>query len=196
MMADEQHFQDVASTVRDLLRHLRTEAPLRPGDVFVLGASTSEIIGQHIGTATSLALGRLVVQTVLETAGQEFGCHVVFQCCEHLNRALVVERHLARERGWQEVRAIPVPGAGGAVAAAAYERLEDPCLVEAVLADAGMDIGDTLIGMHLRRVAVPVRGHTDAVGEAHVVMAKTRPPLIGGTRAVYDEAEAKRRWNV
>lgn len=181
--------------VRELgicLRDLQQVAQLGPGQLLVVGASTSELAGQRIGTASSADLGKVVVDTLLAFA-QEVGCELAFQCCEHLNRALVVPRALALQRGWREVYAVPVPGAGGAVAANAYFALQDPCLVERVQGDAGIDIGDTLVGMHLRPVAVPVRGSRKEVGAAHVVMARSRPPRIGGERAVYDRAEAKRR---
>lgn len=183
---------EVIRNVRTCLQDLQEAAKLGPGSVLVVGASSSEVIGKRIGSATSLQIGRILVDEILQYAN-EVGCHVAFQCCEHLNRALVVTRSLMKERGWVEVSAIPVPGAGGAVAAQAYRQMPDACLVETIQADAGMDIGDTFIGMHLRRVAVPVRGRTKNVGQAHVTMARTRPPLIGGQRAVYDPAEAARR---
>lgn len=187
----ESEFQLVRS-LRSCLKDLQTAANLGADSVLVLGASSSEVMGQRIGTATSLAIGRILVAETLAFA-EQIGCQVAFQCCEHLNRALVVTRPLMRQRGWREVSAVPVPGAGGALAAQAYQLLEQACLVETVEADAGIDIGDTLIGMHLRRVAVPVRGRTNRIGHAHVTMARTRPPLIGGERAIYDLAEAVRR---
>jgi uncharacterized protein (TIGR01440 family) len=187
--------EQVAAELRECLEDLRDAAGLGPGQVLVVGASTSEMAGARIGTAGSLELGRAVAETVLEFA-RATGCAAAFQCCEHLNRALVVPRALVQERGWREVAAVPVPGAGGAVAAFAYALQSDACLVEAIEADAGIDIGDTLIGMHLRRVAVPVRGRRKQVGHAHVVMARTRPPLIGGARAVYDPSELRRRLGI
>lgn len=183
---------EIASLVMDCLRDLQGAANLTQGDVLVVGASSSEVIGKRIGTATSLEVGQAIVAAVLEFA-RSVGCEVVFQCCEHLNRSLVTTRALAKQRGWREVTAIPVPGAGGAVAACAYQALPDACLVEQVEVDAGIDIGDTLIGMHLRRVAVPVRGRIQQIGQAHVVMAKSRSPLIGGARAVYTAEEAAQR---
>jgi len=177
--------EDIQAEIRMCLDDLQEAASLKPGDVLVIGASTSEILGQHIGKATSLEVGLDVVNACMEFA-DDTGCSLAFQCCEHLNRALVVEKAVAKERGWRQVSAIPVPGAGGAVAAQAYFHFYDCCLVEEIEADAGLDIGDTLIGMHLRRVAVPVRGRSTHVGKAHITMARTRPPLIGGLRAVYD----------
>lgn len=192
MLNEEVDHGSVRAELATCLSDLQEVAQLRPGQVLVVGASTSEIAGKRIGTATSVELGKAVVDTVLAFA-REVGCDVAFQCCEHLNRSLVVSRGLAESRGWQEVAAVPVPGAGGAVAAHAYFAIADACLVESVRGDAGIDIGDTLVGMHLKKVAVPVRGSRKEVGRAHVVMAKTRPPRIGGERAVYDAAEARRR---
>lgn len=184
--------EDVRAQLEECLADLQAVAELGPGDVLVVGASTSEVAGERIGTAGSVELGRTIAMTVLDFTAR-CGCDAAFQCCEHLNRALVVPRRVARERGLREVSAVPVPGAGGAVAAWAYALLEDACLVEGMKAEAGIDIGDTLIGMHLRSVAVPVRGRRTEVGRAHVVMARTRPPLIGGVRAVYDKEELRRR---
>ncbi|MCF8567143.1 TIGR01440 family protein [Alicyclobacillus tolerans] len=182
----------VREQIAQCLTDLADEAQLGSGHLLVVGASTSEIVGQRIGKATSLEVGQAVVETVLEISRQR-GFEVAFQCCEHLNRALVVPRALAVRKGWTQVLAVPVPGAGGAVAAHAYFAINDACLVESIAADAGIDIGDTFIGMHLRKVAVPVRGRIREVGEAHVTMARTRPPLTGGHRAVYDVEEARRR---
>ncbi|KPV42861.1 hypothetical protein AN477_15855 [Alicyclobacillus ferrooxydans] len=176
----------MAKQLRESLEDLQEQAHLGPGGLLVIGASTSEVAGRRIGTATSLAVGSVIAKEAIAFAAS-VGCDVAFQCCEHLNRALVVRKALLKERGWFEVMARPVPGAGGAVAASAYVQLEGACLVETIQADAGIDIGDTFIGMHLKRVAVPVRGRHREVGEAHLTMARTRPPLIGGARAVYDE---------
>jgi uncharacterized protein (TIGR01440 family) len=174
------------------LEDLQAVAQLEAGQLLVVGASSSEVIGQRIGTATSMEIGRLIVETILSFA-RRHGFDVAFQCCEHLNRSLVVEKVVQQMHGFERVQAVPIPGAGGAVASAAYFQFQDPCLVSSITADAGIDIGDTLIGMHLKRVAVPVRGRFQSIGEAHVTMARTRPPLVGGSRAVYDKEEALRR---
>jgi uncharacterized protein (TIGR01440 family) len=191
-MGDRAWLDQIRSELRECLDDLRAAAELGPGRLLVVGASTSEVCGHRIGTHTSAEVGQALVETLFDFAAAA-GCHLAFQCCEHLNRALVVRRSLAEARGWTEVAAVPVPGAGGSVAAHAYFAWPDACLVERVEADAGLDIGDTLIGMHLKRVAVPVRGRRNRIGEAHVVMARTRPPLVGGSRAVYDVEEARRR---
>jgi len=178
--------------LRACLADLQQVARLASGSVLVVGASSSEIVGERIGTQTSMEVGRAVVEEVLAFV-DGVGCEVAFQCCEHLNRALVVSAAVAAKRQWQRVMALPVPGAGGAVAASAHTLLADACLVEAIQADAGIDIGDTLIGMHLKRVAVPVRGRYKQVGAAHLTMATTRPPLIGGARAVYERSVYQER---
>ena len=171
---------------RDAIRELVTlERPFfRPVKLLVVGCSSSEIAGGVIGHASTYELGEQVARAALDCAG-ELGFACAFQCCEHLNRALVIERVEAERRGLQIVCAVPRPKAGGSLATAAYRAMRDPVLVESVAADAGIDIGQTLIGMHLRRVAVPVRLARKTVGEALVTAARTRPPLIGGERARY-----------
>ncbi|MDA8344350.1 MAG: TIGR01440 family protein [Thermaerobacter sp.] len=166
-------------------------ARLRPGDVVVVGGSSSEVQGQRIGSASALAVGE-ELYLGLHQAASATGVELAVQCCEHLNRAIVVRRAVCRERRLQEVTAVPVPGAGGALAAAYYQALSDEaCLVASIAAEAGIDIGDTLIGMHLRPVAVPVRLSITRIGAAHVVAARTRPPLIGGPRAHYPEGTSR-----
>lgn len=177
---------DVARVVGDLL----AEMPLSDRHLLVVGVSTSEVIGRRIGTSGSDEVAEAIYDG-LARMQEKRGFHLAFQCCEHLNRALVVSRAALERFGLEEVSAIPVPKAGGAMAAHAYRRLEEPVLVERVVADAGIDIGDTLIGMHLRPVAVPVRPSIRQIGQAHVTMAKTRPKLIGGARAVYTPEDAE-----
>ena len=152
----------------------------------MVGCSSSEIVGQRIGKGSVFEVGQAVFEEiygVLKKNGIYLGC----QCCEHLNRAVVVEGEYAQSHGLEEVNVVPQPKAGGSWATAGYKSFEHPVVVEEVKADAGMDIGDTLIGMHLKRVAVPVRLDVKKIGEANVVYARTRPKFIGGCRAVYDE---------
>jgi len=176
---------------RQALEELLALSRTGPGALVVVGGSTSEVQGERIGTRPALEVGEALIAGLLEAA-EPFGVTLAIQCCEHLNRALVLPRAVARRGDLQEVTARPVPGAGGALAAAYWERLgPDACLVASLQADAGLDIGDTLIGMHLRPVAVPVRLSQRSIGSAHVVGARTRPPLIGGARAQYPE-EGKR----
>lgn len=154
------------------------------GGLWVIGCSTSEILGGHIGKAGSADLGGIIADEFI-TAAKAVGLIPMAQCCEHLNRALVCEKEVAESRGLTIVSAVPKPHAGGSFAAAFYTRLNNPVLVETVAADCGLDIGQTLIGMHLRRVAVPLRLSENHLGDAIITAAYTRPPLIGGERAQY-----------
>lgn len=171
-----------ASAAKEVLEASR----LHPGDLFVVGCSSSEVMGEKIGTHTNTDIAGALyegIQSVLEPAG----IRLAAQCCEHLNRALILEKEAAVKYGYPMVNVVPQPKAGGSFATAAYKAFEHPVAVEHIQAAAGMDIGDTLIGMHLRDVAVPVRLRTGQIGDAHVVCARTRPKFIGGGRAVYDE---------
>ena len=155
-----------------------------PVKLLVVGGSSSEMAGGVIGHQSTFELGEALAQAALDLAeARGFAC--AFQCCEHLNRALVIERAAAEARGYEIVCAVPRPKAGGSLATAAYRRMRDPVLVERVAADAGIDVGMTLIGMHLRAVAVPIRLSVKAIGCATVTAARTRPKLIGGERAKY-----------
>ena len=160
-------------------------AGLKKGNILVIGCSTSEIIGERIGTSSAPEVAAEVFSALHSTA-KERGIYLAVQCCEHLNRAIVTERAAAPLA--EAVNVIPQPKAGGSMATAAYASFEDPIVVEEIAGDAGLDIGLTLIGMHLRRVAVPLRLEHNRIGEALVVAARTRPKFIGGVRAVYDES--------
>ena len=155
-----------------------------PVRLLAVGGSSSEMAGGTIGHQSTYELGEALAEAVLEM-GKEFGFDCAFQCCEHLNRSLVVERAAAEKYRLNIVCAVPRPKAGGSLATAAYLRMEDPVLVESVAADAGLDVGQTLIGMHLRAVAVPIRLSVTKIGCAPVTAARTRPRLIGGERAKY-----------
>lgn len=161
-------------------------AKLEEGALFVVGCSTSEVGGAGIGTFSSPEIAEVVFGGIYQ-ATQEAGVYLAAQCCEHLNRALIMEQEAVKRYGLDMVNVMPQPKAGGSFATAAYKAFEHPVAVEHIRAHAGMDIGDTLIGMHLRDVAVPVRIRTDRIGDAHVVCARTRAKFIGGARAVYDE---------
>lgn len=155
-----------------------------PVGLLVVGGSSSEIAGGVIGHASTYPLGEAVAEAALQ-CGRELGFACAFQCCEHLNRALVMERAEAEKRQYDIVCAVPRMKAGGSLATAAYLRMQDPVLVEKIAADAGIDVGQTLIGMHLRAVAVPIRLSQTHIGEALLTAARTRPRLIGGERAKY-----------
>lgn len=155
-----------------------------PVKLLVIGGSSSEIAGGTIGHNSTYEYGEAVVEAVLKVC-REAGVAPAFQCCEHLNRALIMERETAERYGYEIVWVVPRIKAGGSLATAAWKRFNDPVAVMSVRADAGLDIGQTLIGMHLRRVAVPVRLSISRVGEARITAARTRPLLVGGERARY-----------
>jgi uncharacterized protein (TIGR01440 family) len=164
--------------------------PMPRGSLFVLGGSTSEVLGERVGTHPSLEAAEAILEGLLPPL-RERGIWVAVQGCEHLNRALVVEREAAKAYGLEEVTVFPHPKAGGSLATAAFLGYEDPVMVESLKAQAlgGMDIGGVLIGMHLRPVAVPLRLSVRRIGEAVLIAAKTRPKLVGGARAVYTREE-------
>ena len=162
------------------------KAKLKPGQLFVVGCSTSEIIGERIGTTSSPQTAKAVFAGIYRAA-RERKVYLAAQCCEHLNRALVLESEAAEKYGYEEVNVVPQPKAGGSFAAQAYHSFLQPVVVEHINAHAGMDIGDTLIGMHLKDVAVPVRLPVKTIGAAHLVCARTRKKYIGGCRAVYED---------
>lgn len=158
---------------------------VKSGQLFVVGCSTSEVCGGTIGTASSPKAAQAVFEGIWKAA-KEKNVWLAAQCCEHLNRALILEQEAAEQYGYEEVNVVPQPKAGGSFATAAYHAFSSPVAVEHIKAHVGMDIGDTLIGMHLKNVAVPVRIAVKAIGEAHVVCARTRPKFVGGERARYD----------
>lgn len=180
----------ITAQAQQAAMELLEAAHLETGDLFVVGCSSSEIIGGRIGKQSSMEAAQAVLEGIRPVL-QAQGVSLAAQCCEHLNRAIVVERAVARERGYEIVAAVPQPHAGGSWATCCWQAFTDPVLVEEVRAEAGMDIGGTLIGMHLRRVAVPVRLSLDHIGQAVLLCARTRPKFIGGARAVYGEGETR-----
>ena len=183
--ADPGFLVEITDATRRLATELCAASKLDSGHIAVVGCSTSEITGKHIGTASNTEIGAAVFNALISVFS-EHGVYLAAQCCEHLNRAIIIEREAAA--GWEIVNAVPAPNAGGAFAAAAYAGLRDPVAVEKIQADAGLDIGGTLIGMHLKPVAIPLRLAVLKIGEATVTAARTRPKLIGGARAEYDES--------
>ena len=181
---------ELTAQARCATEELLEAAHLEKGDIFVVGCSSSEITGGRIGHHSSMEAAAAVLAGVLPPL-QERGIYLAAQCCEHLNRAIVLEREAARAYGYQIVAAVPQPHAGGSWATNCWRTFRDPVLVEEIRAAAGMDIGGTLIGMHLRRVAVPVRLSLDHIGQAILLCARTRPPFIGGARSVYSEEETR-----
>ncbi len=162
---------------------------IKEGAIFVIGCSSSEVLGEKIGTATNLDAAKAIYDGIIPVL-LAHGVLAAAQCCEHLNRALVVERETMLKYNLEQVNAIPQPNhAGGAFATVCYERFKDPVLVESInaLAEAGIDIGNTMIGMHIKSVVVPLRISFSKIGEANIVCARRRPKYVGGQRAIYDK---------
>ncbi len=176
---------EIKNAVITSLNELISAANPEKGDIVVVGCSTSEVLGKKIGSSGSLDTAKEIF-SVLKEICDNHGLFLACQCCEHLNRALVVEKELAKRDKLTVVCAVPHEHAGGSFATAAYKGFTSPVLVESISAQLGMDIGQTLIGMHLDRVAVPVRTSIKSIGEAPVVFARTRPKYIGGERAKYE----------
>ena len=176
----------ITAQARQAAEELLAAAHLRAGDIFVVGCSSSEIVGGHIGKDSSMEAAAAVLAGILPVLKAQ-GVYLAAQCCEHLNRALILEKEAMEKFGYEQVNVVPQPKAGGSFATAAWKRFSHPVAVEYIKASAGMDIGDTLIGMHLKDVAVPVRISRKKIGEAHVVCARTRCKYIGGIRAVYED---------
>ena len=185
-IADREYedIQKIQQQTCKIAEELLDTSGIRTGDLLVVGCSSSEIAGHKIGSYSGKDIGKAVVLSLLSVL-QSKGIFLAAQCCEHLNRALVVEKEYAAAHHLPIVNVRPVLKAGGSFATAAYELFREPVMVEEVSAQAGMDIGSTLIGMHLDRVAVPVRTTENHIGDAYVVCARTRPKYIGGARAVY-----------
>lgn len=164
---------------------LKEKANLKKGDIVVIGCSTSEVLGGRIGTIGSVEPAQQIFDGLNSVFAPE-GIYIAAQCCEHLNRAIIIEEEKADALGLEKVCVVPHPHAGGSFATAAYHSFKSPAAVEEIKADAGIDIGMTLIGMHLKRVAVPLRLENNTIGEAKLNAARTRPKFIGGERAKYE----------
>ncbi len=178
-------YDEIKKSARDAIVELLSEAQPKIGQIVVVGCSSSEIVGEKIGKGSTPEAAEAVMNGILPVI-TENGLFLAAQCCEHLNRALVIEREAAEKFGLEIVAAVPKPKAGGSFATAAFAAFREPVLVEHVKAVAGLDIGCTLIGMHLCDVAVPLRLSTKKIGEALVLAARTRPRYIGGERAQYE----------
>lgn len=179
-------FDKIKNDAHNVFSELVELAKLKSGDIVVIGCSTSEITGDTIGTHSSMDVAKALYDGFYDML-KEKGIYIAVQCCEHLNRALVVERELAEKKNIEIVNAVPQPKAGGSSATTAYSLMNSPVMVEHIKADAGIDIGGTLIGMHLKETAVPLRFKNRKIGEAHIAGARVRPKFIGGERAVYNE---------
>ena len=176
--------QTIYQQAQAVIKELAEKASLKKGAVVVVGCSTSEVLGDKIGTNSSPDTAKEIFLGLQDYAKSQ-GIYLAIQCCEHLNRAIIIERAAAGNA--EIVNVIPQPKAGGSLATQAYTHFEDPVALEEIKADAGIDIGFTLIGMHLKKVAVPVRLENNKIGAATIVAARTRPKFIGGIRAIYDE---------
>lgn len=175
---------EIVEEVKMAWQELIAEAGVKSGDLLVLGCSSSEILGECIGKSSSLSVGHTVIKASREVL-DPLGIELAVQACEHLNRSLVVERSVAEKYALEEVSVVPVANAGGSAATAAYALADDPVMVSGLTAIAGLDIGDTFIGMHVKFVQVPQRIPTKKIGEAHLSALKSRLPRIGGERAKY-----------
>lgn len=181
-------YEEITAQARQAVTELVDAAGLRAGELLVIGCSSSEMVGARIGKGSSMEAAQAALDGIWPVV-QERGIYLAAQCCEHLNRALIVERAVAEQFGLEEVNVVPQPKAGGSFGTTAYKRFDDPVAVESLKqsASAGMDIGGTLIGMHIKPVVVPLRIETKKIGEAVLLCARRRPKFVGGSRAVYNE---------
>lgn len=179
-------YENITNDAKVVFEELLDKTKLQKGQVLVIGCSTSEIIGDTIGTHSSLDVAQALYAGFYDILKSR-GIYIAAQCCEHLNRALVIERELAAKLNIDIVNAVPQPKAGGSSATTAFSMMDDPVVVEHIRADAGIDIGGTLIGMHLKETAVPLRFENRKIGEAYISGARVRPKFIGGERTVYNE---------
>ncbi len=187
-MLSEEFLKQVKEDTKEVLGEVLELSKLEAGDLFVLGCSSSEICGEMIGTGSSLPAAQAFFDQVYEELSKR-GILVAAQCCEHLNRALIVEKETAKKFGLEIVNVVPVPKAGGSLATTAYDRFQKPVAVENLkaMASGGMDVGGTMIGMHIHPVAVPLHLKKKEIGKARVVAAKYRPKFVGGDRANYNQ---------
>ena len=181
----------IGAETRQIVLDVLEKAALVEGDIFVLGLSSSEVVGGHIGQNSSLEVGQVIVKTILDIL-EEKGIFLAVQGCEHLNRALVVERALANKKDLGIVNVLPTLHAGGSGQLAAFQYMKDPVEIEFIVAQAGLDIGDTAIGMHVKHVQIPIRPILKELGAAHVTALASRPKLIGGARAAYTEDKIRK----
>ena len=179
--------ETITAQAKAAAEQLLAVSKLSTGDIVVVGCSTSEVGGHAIGTDSVLEVAEAVFDGLYPVL-QRAGVYLAAQCCEHLNRSLIVEKECAKEYGFPMVNVIPQPKAGGSFATAAYHGFENPCAVEKVFAKAGLDIGGTLIGMHIVPVVVPLRISIKKIGEANIICARSRLKFVGGQRAIYDES--------
>ncbi|CRH90732.1 TT1679 [Chlamydia trachomatis] len=181
----------LAQETRALIIEILEKSTVQAGQIFVLGLSSSEVLGGHIGQDSSIEIGETIVSTILAET-EKRGIFLAVQGCEHLNRSLVVERELALKKDLEIVNVLPSLHAGGSGQLAAFKFMKDPVEVEFITAQAGLDIGDTAIGMHIKHVQVPIRPVKRELGGAHVTALASRPKLIGGARALYQTDDIRK----
>ncbi len=177
--------ETIRQQAKQAISELLAASDLQKGQILVIGCSSSEIVGEMIGHGSSLEAAEAVFEAIYPIL-KEKGIYLAAQCCEHLNRALIIEAACAEQYGLEPVCVVPQPKAGGSFATTAWRNFEAPVAVERIKAHAGLDIGGTLIGMHLKEVAVPLRLSVKAIGSAPLLCARTRPKFIGGIRAKYE----------
>ena len=178
-------YQNIVEQSKNMIEEFFSAVPMKQGEILVIGCSSSEIVGKTIGKASDFNAAKAVFEGIAPILNEK-GIFLAAQCCEHLNRALIIEQACAKAYGLEPVCVVPQPKAGGSFATTAWKRFESPVAVERIRAHAGLDIGGTLIGMHLKEVAVPVRLSLSAIGNAILLCARTRPKFIGGSRAHYE----------
>lgn len=178
--------EKVTQETKQALEELLEVSKIKTGQLVVVGCSTSEVAGERIGTYSNVDLARAIFKG-LNAVAKENGVYLAIQCCEHLNRCIIVENSYAQKNNIEQVNVVPQPKAGGSLATVAFEEFKEAVAVEEVKADCGIDIGGTLIGMHLKKVAVPVRLKIDKIGQANIICARTRAKFVGGERARYNE---------
>ncbi|MBE7035875.1 MAG: TIGR01440 family protein [Ruminococcaceae bacterium] len=179
-------YKEITQQAKTAVCELIEAANLQNGDLLVIGCSTSEVGGEKIGKGSSIEIAHALHEGIAPILVEK-GIYLAAQCCEHLNRAVIIEAEAAEKFGYEPVNVVPQPKAGGSFATTVYERMKAPVAVEGVRAKAGLDIGGTLIGMQLKCVAVPVRLSLDMIGKARILCARTRPKFVGGVRAHYNE---------
>ena len=180
-------YEEWTKLAKQSTEEIITAARLKAGSIFVVGCSSSTVTGQSYGTASSMAIAQALFDGIYPTL-QQNGIFLAAQCCEHLNRAIVIEKETADRHRLEIVNVVPQPKAGGSFATITYRTMREPVIVEHIRAEAGMDIGGVLIGMHLKEVAVPLRLSVRTIGDAVITAARTRPKCIGGERACYNDS--------
>lgn len=179
-------FEELTQQAKTAVLEIIEQAKIGKGSIFVVGCSSSTVKGENYGKASSMEIAQAIFDGIYPELKSR-GIFLVAQCCEHLNRAIITEREAAEKLREPEVNVVPQPKAGGSFATITYNTLENPVAVEHIKADAGIDIGGVLIGMHLKEVAVPLVISVKNIGKAHITSARTRPKFIGGERAHYND---------